>query len=176
MAKVDKLRPEAVAKLWGLVDFYTLRGKITVARKWPRKPKPPYTLLQAEAMAVFALSKKDIKRISLHIAAAWKKWNGGKREQWPDEFSAISMRYWKNTRKFPAIALDYQINETDTTWQCVWTILQDFLDPDEKDQIFSLQTDIISKSDYQKYKEPYFFTLYDDNGFRLVAPYILLQG
>ena len=175
MAVVDKLRPEAIAKLRGLVDFYTLKGKITVARKWPRKPKPPYTALQAEAMAVFALAKADTKRISLHIVAAWKRWNSGKREQWPDEFTAIAMRYWKVTRKFPAIALDYEVTETDTTWRCKWTILQDYLESSTPDDISILQTDIISKSDFSQYTSPFFFSLYDDAGLRLVAPYILLS-
>ena len=174
MAIVDKLRPETIAKLRGLVDFYVLEGKITVARKWPRKPKPPYTALQAQSMKVFALIKSDTKRLSLHIINAWKQWNSGKREQWPDEVTAICMRYWKITHVFPAIALDYEVIETTDTWRCKWTILQDYLDPFTPDVISILQTDIVQKADISKYPTPFFFSLYDDSGFRLVAPFIML--
>lgn len=174
MAKVDKLRPETITRLKGLVDFYTLRGKITVARKWPRKPRPPYTSLQAEAMLVFAMSKKYISKISLHMVDAWKRWNAGKREQWPDEFTGIIMRYWKETRVFCPVALDYEITEDVTTWKCKWTVFEAFLDQSKDPEIHFFETDIIQKSDFSLYEGQLFFTLYDSEGFRLAAPYILL--
>ncbi|GAI84782.1 unnamed protein product, partial [marine sediment metagenome] len=56
MAIVDKITGEKIERLRGKVDFYLLRGILPVARRWPKKPKPPYTALQAEAMAVFAIA------------------------------------------------------------------------------------------------------------------------
>jgi len=54
MATVNKVTGEAVELLRGHIDFYMLRGLLPVARKWPKKIKPPYTALQAEAQAVLA--------------------------------------------------------------------------------------------------------------------------
>lgn len=175
MAKVDKLRPETVERLRGLVDFYMLRGKVCVARKWPRSPQPPYSALQAEAMLVFKMAKRLLSELSPHMVEAWKRWNSGKREQWPDEFTGIAMKYWKETRTFPAIATDYEIIETEDTWKCKWTILQAFIDQTKAHEISFVETDIIQKSDFKAYKSPLFFALYDDLGIRLVAPYILLK-
>ncbi len=174
MAVLKNYNAEAVAKLKGIIDIYNLRDKIVVARKWPRKPKPPYSQLQADAMRAFSLAKGLIKHFSLHITAAWKKWNSGKREQWPDEVAAITMRYWGKTRSFPVFATDYEIVETETTWSCKWWLLQAYIDPDRAFEYSTVSGIVLKKSDIAQYKSPYFFSLYDDDGLRLVAPMILL--
>ncbi len=62
MAIVNKITAETIERMRGKIDFYLLRGITPVARSWPKKPKPPYTALQAEAMAVFALANKSFRR------------------------------------------------------------------------------------------------------------------
>ena len=173
MARVKELTPEAIELLRGKVDFYMLRGILPVARSWPKKPKPPYTVLQATGMEVFSKAASSMKRLSPKMKAAWKINAVGKRSQWPDSFKAIALKYWKLTREFPLIALDYDVIETVTTIKVVWEILKLSLIHGVPEDIYSLETEIISRSVIEKAERPIYFTLLDDDKRRQIAPFIL---
>lgn len=175
MTKVDKITGEKIERLRGKIDFYLLRGITPVARRWPKKPKPPYTALQAEAMAVFGIANKCLQRISGNILIKWREGSVGKRASWTDTFRGIIMRYWKDNKCIAPIALDYSINQTDTEVRVTWDILEVFIDPNIEEKKYSLETFIIKKEDILKAHEPIYFTLLDDNKKRLVAPYILFE-
>ena len=172
MAKVKEITPEAIELLRGTVDFYMLRGILPVARSWPKKPKPPYTELQATAMAVFSMAASSMKRLSPDMLLAWQSMSVGKRSQWPDSYKAIALKYWKLTREFPLIALDYELDETASTVKVVWDILKLSLISGVPEETYKIETDLIAKSDIEKAVKPIYFTLLDDEGRRQIAPFI----
>lgn len=175
MAIVNQVTPETIEKLRGKIDFYMLRGILPVARRWPKKPKPPYTALQAEGMAVFAIANRSLSRISEDILIKWREGAVGKRESWTDTFRRIIMSYWKDNRSIAPIAIDYELVETATDIRIIWNILEIFIDTDIEDREYQLDTVLISKEDILKVQKPIYFTLLDDDRRRLVAPYILLE-
>lgn len=175
MAIVDKIDGGTIERLRGIVDFYLLRGITPVARAWPKKPTPPYTPLQAEAMAVFSLASTTMKRITGNIFLAWHINAVGKRESWTDTFRRLIMNYWKKNRSIPAIALDYEVVEEAEKFMIKWEVLRLSLDPEIPEESISVQTDLILKDDILKMHEPIYFTLLDSKGTRLVAPYILFK-
>ena len=173
MAKVDKITGEKIEKLRGKVDFYLLRGIIPVARRWPKKPKPPYTPLQAEAMAVFAIANKCLSRISEHILEDWRVGSVGKTASWTDTFRGIIMGYWKLYRVIAPIAIDYNIIETDTQFKVEWDILQVYIGNKIPEEFYKMETILIDKEEILLAPKPIYFTLYLNSKIRLVAPYIL---
>ena len=173
MAKVGNVNPEAIELLRGKIDFYMLRGILPVARRWPKKPKPPYTVLQATGMAAFSMANRSMHRLTPHILEAWRKTSFGKKASWTDKYRAIIMKYWKSTRTFPLIALDYAIVETPDTIKVVWDILQLSLLSGVPEETYQIFTEILPKADIEKAVKPIYFTLLDDSGNRLVAPFIL---
>ena len=175
MAIVDKVTPEAIERARGTIDYYMLRGILPVARSWPKKPKPPYTALQAEGMEVFAMANKSMRRIDPNILEAWRLSTVGKKPSWTDIYRSIIMKYWKLNRSIPPIALNYTVNEESTTYQVVWRILQLYIDPLISEEIYDMQTELFSKEDISKRPHPIYFTLLGDGNERLVAPYILLE-
>lgn len=175
MAKVDKIRGESIELLRGKIDFYLLRGILPVARSWPKKPKPPYTELQAEAMAVFSIACKLMSRLSDHILKAWRIGSEGKRQQWTDTFKGLFMEYWKLNKVLSPMAIDYKITEEETKFTVEWTILRVYLKEGIPEVMRKETTDLIKKEDISKMKGPIYFTLYDEVHRRLVAPYILLE-
>lgn len=175
MAIVDKIRPETIEKLRGKIDFYLLRGILPVARRWPKKPKPPYSDLQAEAQAVFAIASSSMPRLSEHIKEAWRLNAVGKTESWTDTYRRIIMGYWKLYRVVAPIALNYQINETETDYQVIWNILQLYIVPEIQEELYDMQSIILLKSDLKDTPRPIYFTLLLDGKIRLVAPYILFD-
>jgi hypothetical protein len=172
MAKVKEITPEAIELLRGTIDFYMLRGILPVARSWPKKPKPPYTELQATAMAVFSMAASSMKRLSPDMRIAWQTMGVGKRSQWPDSYKAIALKYWKLTREFPLIALDYEVVETASTVKVVWDILKLSLIYGVPEETYQSETDLIAKSDIEKAVKPIYFTLLDDESRRQIAPFI----
>lgn len=175
MAIVDSITGETIELLRGNIDFYLLRGILPVARKWPRKPKPPYTLLQAEAMAVFSIACSLISRITGNMLAVWRASSEGVRSQWTDVFKGLIMHYWKLNRSISPVALSYEIIEYETEFRTVWEILQVYIDTTIEEEIYTMQTSLISKADLENLKGPLYFTLLDDTGTRLVAPFILFE-
>lgn len=175
MAIVDKITGGTIERLRGKVDFYMLRGITPVARRWPKKPKPPYTALQAEAMAVFKIAQQSKKRLSSKMLEAWRKNAVGKREAWYDTFTKIIMSYWYKNRSIAPIALDYSIEENETEFWMELNILQLFIDPKVEEEIYEMETLKIAKEDVEKYPKPIYFTLFDEETTRLVAPHILWQ-
>ncbi|MBA7482588.1 hypothetical protein ES705_28891 [subsurface metagenome] len=175
MAKVDKITGEKIEKLRGRVDFYMLRGITPVARRWPKKPKPPYTPLQAEGMAVFTIARKSLSRISENMLEAWRKSTVGKKEAWPDVFTGLMMNYWKKYRCIAPIALDYKVVETELEFTVEWTGLRLYIDKTIPEVIRGETTVSIAKEDVLKMHKPMRFTFYDEEGTRLVAPSILLE-
>ena len=172
VAKVGKLTPEAIELLRGKVDFYMLRGILPVARRWPKKPKPPYTALQAEGMAVFSMAASSMQRLSPNILEVWKISGFGKRSQWPDSYKAIAMKYWKLTRTFPLIALDYNVIDTGDFIRVEWDVLKLYIDPLLPEETYKISTEVIAKSDIEKAIKPIYFTLLDDSGNRQLSPFI----
>ena len=175
MAKVNAVTAETIELLRGKIDFYLLRGILPVARTWPKKPKPPYTALQAEAMAVFAIANRSMHRLSDNIIKVWQSSTVGKRSSWTDIYRSIIMRFWKLNGTVAPIAIDYEIVETEITLQVVWDILQLYIDPETPEEIYEAETKAIPKTEVEKAQEPIYLTLRSDTGERLVAPYILLE-
>jgi len=173
MAKVGNISAEAIELARGRIDYYMLRGILPISRRWPKKPKPPYTQLQATGMAVFSIAASSMRRLSTKMRDAWKASGGGKRSQWPDSFKAIALKYWKLTRTFPLIALDYEVIETATTIKVIWSILEVSLLSGVEEKTYNITTDVIAKSGIEMAVKPIVFTLLDDSGNRQVAPFIL---
>ncbi|GAI94710.1 unnamed protein product, partial [marine sediment metagenome] len=130
MAIVEKPTDEMKVKLHRKVDYYKLRGLIWVMRKYPKKIKPPYTALQAEAQAVFSIASSSLRRLSEHILEAWRIGSVGKKASWTDTFRGIIMSYWKKYRVIAPIAIDYEVIETDTQFKVHWDILQLYIVPE----------------------------------------------
>jgi len=176
MAKVDRITGENIERFRGKVDFYLWKGKIPVARRWPKKPTPPYTALQAEAMAAFSMTCAQMRRLLPAILLAWQIGSEGKREQWTDTFKGLGMKYWKLNREISPVAIDYEIIDSGATFKVKWTILQVYLDGVTSEVISVLVSDLMTKADFEKTEVPGYFTLIDDSGTRLIAPYIKLEG
>jgi len=172
MAIVKDVTPEQIETLRGRVDFYMLRGILPVARRWPKKPTPPYTDLQATAMKVFSTAAASMKRVKPAIRQAWRVSSVGRRSQWPDSFKAIALKYWKLTRTFPLIGLDYEVIETLTTVAVKWEILEISLISGVEEKIYFEQTHLMQISAIEKYVKPIYFTLLDNEGRRQIAPFI----
>jgi len=172
MAIVKDVTPEQIETLRGKVDFYMLCGILPVARRWPKKPSPPYTDLQATAMKVFSTAAASMKRVKPAIRQAWRVSSVGRRSQWPDSFKAIALKYWKLTRTFPLIGLDYEVIETSTTVAVKWEILEISLISGVEEKITKLETEPVLKEVLNKSVKPVYFTLLDDEGRRQVAPFI----
>lgn len=175
MAKVDKLRPEVIEQSRGTVDFYLLRGILPVARAWPKKPKPPYTALQAEAMAVFSIICGSMKRIYPSILLAWQIGSEGKRAQWTDTYKGLGMKYWKKNRSIAPVAIDYKIVEEEDKFSVSWTVLQLYIEKSKEEEIKKMSSDLINKEDILSAPKPIYFSLYDDFGTRVIAPFIKFE-
>ena len=175
MAKVDRITGENIERFRGKIDFYLWKGKIPVARRWPKKPKPPYTALQAEAMAAFSMICAQMRRLLPAALLAWQVGSEGKREQWTDTFKGLGMKYWKANREISPIAIDYSIVDDGTIFKVKWTILQVYLDGVTPEEITYWISDVISKADMVKTEVPVYFTLLNDDDIRLIAPYIKLE-
>ncbi|GAI32422.1 unnamed protein product, partial [marine sediment metagenome] len=175
MAIVDKITGETIEKLRGKVDFYLLRGILPVARRWPKKPKPPYTALQAEAMAVFAIANDSFHYLTDNMIQAWRTGSVGKSAAWTDVFRSIIMKYWKKYRVIAPIAIDYQVIEEDTKFKVKWNILQRFIALDIPWEYTELETTLINKEDILSAPKPIYFTLYLNSEIRVAAPYILFD-
>ncbi len=175
MAIVDKITPETIERLRGIIDFYMLRGILPVARKWPKKPKPPYTPLQAESMAVFAIANTSMGRLSDKMLEAWRITTFGVKPSWTDVYRAIIMKYWYIKRSIAPIALNYNVIETDTQFKVEWDILQLYIDPLVPEELYSAETTVINKEDILLAPKPIYFTLSSDDGIRLVAPNIKFE-
>ncbi|MBA7569659.1 hypothetical protein ES695_01880 [Candidatus Atribacteria bacterium 1244-E10-H5-B2] len=175
MAIVDKIRPETIEKLRGVIDFYQDKRTGPIARSWPKKPKPPYTALQAEAMAVFGIANDSFHYLTDNIVKAWRATSVGKTASWTDTFRGIIMSYWKKYKVIAPIAIDYQVIETDTEFKVEWDILQRFIAPDIEWEYTKLATTLINKEDILLAPKPIYFTLLLNGETRLVAPYILFD-
>lgn len=176
MAIVDKVRPETIERMRGVIDFYMLRGITPVARSWPKKPKPPYTALQAESMAVFALANKSMHFLSDKMVKKWQEGSKGVSPSWTDTYRKLIMHYWKIKKDIPVIATNYNINETETSYQIIWDILKLYVPPDTREESSQIQTNIMDKEDLKMATLPVYLTLYDDDNIRQCAPYILFEG
>ena len=175
MAKVDRITGDNIERFRGKIDFYLWKGKIPVARRWPKKPKPPYTALQAEAMAAFSLICAQMRRLLPSIKTAWQIGSEGKREQWTDTFKGLGMKYWKLNRSISPIAIDYVIIDDGATFKVQWRMLQVYLDGITPEVISDILSDSINKADLVKNDLPMYVTLLDNIGTRLIAPYIKLE-
>lgn len=175
MAIVESISAETIERMRGTIDFYMLRGILPVARSWPKKPKPPYTALQAEAMEAFAIANRSMSELSANMLEAWRVVSVGKKASWTDAFRSLVMKYWKKYRSIPLIALDYEVIETGDSFKVVWDVLQRSLKNDPPDEYYEIETNLIAKTDIEKAPKPIYFTLFNDEGIRLVAPYILFE-
>ena len=176
MAKVDNVTAEAIEILRGKIDFYMLRGILPVARSWPKKPKPPYTALQAEAMAVFAIANDSMRRLSTNMIEEWRKTTVGVTPAWTDVYRSLIMKNWKLNRNILPIAIDVVITDNPLEYTILWTTLQLFIDKTIPEIITIEPLLTIVKADLVNKTRPIYITLYDDTGQRVVAPNILLEG
>ena len=126
-------------------------------------------------MAVFAIANRTLKRIKGNILDEWKKLTTGKRPAWTDVFRAIIMKYWYKNKSIPLIALDFEVIETETEFQVKWTVLQLYIDKEKEEEIYDIKTRLIGKDEIESAPKPIYFSLYNDDGSRAVAPYILLE-
>ena len=172
MVILKKITAEMIEKGRGTVDYYMLRGILPVARTWPKKPKPPYTPLQAESMAVFGIANSSMGRISDKMLKAWQVTTFGIKPSWTDVYRAIIMKYWYKKRSIAPIALNYNVIETDTEFKVQWDILQLYIDPLTPEEKYLVETKIINKEDILLAPKPIYFRLSSDDGIRLVAPNI----
>lgn len=175
MAIVKEITPETIERMRGVIDYYMLRGILPVARAWPKKPKPPYTDLQAEAMAVFAIANQSMHRLSPNMLETWQLSTVGIKPSWTDVYRSIIMKYWKLTRGIAIIALDYEVIEEAMKFKVVWDLLQLYIDPDVPEELYTYETTLILKEDILMAPKPIYFTLLDDDKQRQVAPYILFE-
>jgi len=173
MARLNDFSTEQVELLRGLVDFYYYKGQLPVARSWPRKPKPPYTKLQAEAMAIFSLASAYTSMIDGLVLEWWKFTSEGVRQQWTDTFKGLAMKYWKKTGNFPYIVLDLTVEKNVNDILISWKILKTGLNISE--EVLDLETDIINYPDLLIRDEPIWFTLLDNEGLRQISPFFLLR-
>jgi len=84
--------------------------------------------------------------LSLAIRQAWRVSSVGRRSQWPDSFKAIALKYWKLTRTFPLIGLNYEVIETATTVAVKWEILEISLISGVEEKIYFEQTHLMQIS------------------------------
>lgn len=175
MAKVDKVRPEIIEKLRGSIDIYEDKRTGPIARSWPKKIKPPYTPLQAEAQAVFSIANRALSEINGVILEAWRFSSVGKKASWTDTFRGIIMSYWKIYRVIAPIATNYNVIETDTQFKVEWDIRQLYIDNLLPEENYKMETIIIDKEDILLAPKPIYFTLLLNGETRLVAPYILFE-
>lgn len=151
------------------------KGKIPVVRKWPKKIEPPYTTLQAEAMEAFSITCSLMARISIQVKEKWQLLSEGVRSQWTDTFKGIGMRYWKVYRDICPVVLSFNVVETALDFYVEWEVLQVYMDPLIEEEIKTYKTIVILKSELNIITYPIYFTLLNDDGVRLLAPYILLE-
>ncbi|MBA7573064.1 hypothetical protein ES708_14853 [subsurface metagenome] len=173
MAKAYKITDELKVELKGTIDYYKYYGKFWILKKYPKKIKPPYTALQAEAQAVFTIASKCLRRISEHILEDWRVGSVGKKASWPDTFRGIIMGYWKLYRVIAPIAIDYKIIETDTQFKVEWDILQVYIGNELPEEFYKKEIILIDKKEILKVHKPVYFTLYLNSILRIVAPDIL---
>lgn len=172
MAIVNKVYGETVEYLRGKVDFYMLRGLLPVARKWPKKIKPPYTEAQALAQQVFGLAATYTSVIYGEILEIWRLSAEGKRQQWTDTFKYLIIRYWKLKGEIPFIVLEYSVVIEGDQIKIDWKVLK--TDIDKNEEVLDISTDLMSLTTFQNAREQVFFTLTDDEKTRLCCPYIPL--
>jgi len=175
MTKVNRITGDNIERFRGKIDFYLWKGKIPVARSWPKKPTPPYTALQAEAMAAFSMICGQMRRLLPDILLAWQIGSEGKREQWTDTFKGLGMKYWKANREISPVAIDYTVVDLGTTFKVSWILLKVYLDGVTPEEITQVDSESINKSDLTKTDKPLYFTLFDNTGNRLIAPYIKME-
>lgn len=175
MAKIGKMTPETIELMRGKIDFYMLRGILPVARSWPKKPKPPYTPLQAEGMEAFAIANKSMRELTPNMLEAWRVGFVGVKASWTDAYRAIIMKYWKKYKSIPEVAINYEVIDGGNTFYVIWDILKRSLKDTPPEERYKMQSVIIAKGDMEKAPKPIYFSLYNDEGIRLVAPYIKLE-
>jgi len=172
MAIVSKITGEMIAKGKGIIDYYMLRGILPVARSWPKRRETPFRPRELEAQGVFGILSKSTTYIQDKVREAWIVESIGKRPRWQDTFIGLGMKYWGVNKEIPPILLDYQI-----TWHSpnpelellLWKIEQKY----GKTEAQVIQTTgIISIEEIETYKEKLFFSIYDNEGLRLIAPFL----
>jgi len=97
-------------------------------------------------MQVFSTAASSMKRVKPAIRQAWRVSSVGRRSQWPDSFKAIALKYWKLTRTFPLIGLNYEVIETATTVAVKWEILEISLISGVEEKIYFEQTHLMQIS------------------------------
>lgn len=175
MAKVEGLTTDTIIKMRGYLDYYKYANKYWICRLWPEKPSPPYTPLQAEFQNVFRCSKKILSHLSDDIVESWRKCSGGRSSQWIDTITGIFLGYYKNKGVFPPVAVDYKISIDGSLFRVEWYLYYDFdFNADGGSYIWKV-TDWLNISDFMTYKGYAVISLFTDDGFHLVAPWLFLQ-
>lgn len=172
MAIVSKITGEMIAKGKGKIDYYMLRGILPVARSWPKRRETPFRPRELEAQGVFGYLSKSTTYIQDKVREAWIVESIGKRPRWQDTFIGLGMKYWGINKDIPPILLDYQIH-----WHSPNPELELLLQKIEakygKKEAQEVQsTGIVDIKDIEEYREKLYFSLYDTEGIRLIAPFL----
>lgn len=175
MAKISEFNPELIELFRGKLDIYMYKGKIPVVRKWPKKIKPPYTPLQAEAQAVFSLANSSMKYLDYSIILEWRKLATGKRPSWTDVYRKIIMRYWRDTKTITPIAKNVTVTKEGDNYLVKWTIIKYESYTQKEPTSEELKAVTIPKDQIEGKSTPVYVTLFNDDGYRACAPYINMK-
>lgn len=172
MAKVSKITDEMLVKFKHKLDVYRYRGKINVVRMWPKRREVPFRPREKAAQAAFSAITKYYPKITGKVLEAWIVESIGKRPRWQDTFLSLGMKYWAKYGEIPPILIDYQIH-----WHTPNPELELLLQKIEakygKTEAQVIQTTgIVSLEDIETYREKLFFSIYDIEGLRLIAPFL----
>ena len=85
------------------------------------------------------------------------------------------MKYWKKYGDLAPVAIDYSVSDDGDTFRVNWTILTTYIDGITPEVESDFISDIITKADLKKTDMPVYFTLYDNDATRLIAPFIKLE-
>ncbi|GAI88076.1 unnamed protein product, partial [marine sediment metagenome] len=156
----------------GKLDFYMLRGILSVVRSWPQRRKTPFRPRELEAQGVFGILSKSTTFMQDKVKEAWIVESIGKRPRWQDTFIGLGMKYWGINKEIPPILLDYQIH-----WHTPNPELKLLLQKIEakygKTEAQEIQTTgIVDIKDIEEYREKLYFTIYNTKGIRIIAPFL----
>lgn len=158
----------------GVVDIYHFKNVLWVARKWPKKAIPPYNDVQASYMAVFGVAKHVQVKFSPVVLSAWRSFKSRSLPAWSDQIVSIYMSYFAAYGSLSPVVVDYVIESDGQNKRVVFDVWHSYNYDLTGGDIVKKVTGWVSV-DFIKYNGGRVaVSLFNDDGFRLVAPWILL--